>query len=156
MGRFPLHVSADAACDAWYTYQTCAHRSGIAALPLNTHGHEEVPRDRDGVPVCPIGLRMHPTYRFLHTKGYQAQRYRYPLLFPQRTGQTCDYEQFLKDKGCVKDLNIEKGGLMRVMLNRSSPLSRAVYRQRSSVWITLLMTGFSTPPRSKAHQRFYK
>ena len=75
---------------------------------------------------------MHPTYRFLHTKGYQAQRYRCPLLFPQRTGETCQHEQFLKDKGCVKDINIEKGGLMRAMLNRSSPLYRAVYRQRTS------------------------
>jgi hypothetical protein len=55
LGRFPLHVTADAAYDAWYTYQTCAHRDGIAAIPLNGHGHEEVPRDRDGVPLCPIG-----------------------------------------------------------------------------------------------------
>ena len=132
LGRFPLHVTADAAYDAWYVYQTCAHREGIAAIPLNTHGHEDVPRDRDGVPLCPIGLRMHPTYRFLHTKGYHAQRYRCPLLFPQRTGQTCAHEQFQKDKGCVKDINIEKGGLMRAMLDRSSPLYRAVYRQRTS------------------------
>ncbi len=113
-------------------YQTCAHREGILAIPLNSHGHEEVPRDRDGVPLCPIGLRMHPTYRFLHTKGYHAQRYRCPLLFPERTGETCEHEQFLKGKGCVKDINIEKGGLMRAMLNRSSPLYRAVYRQRKS------------------------
>src|SRR6266571_1026903 len=113
-------------------YQTCAHREGIMAIPKNGHGHEDVPRDRDGVPLCPIGLRMHPTYRFLHTKGYQAQRYRCPLLFPKRTGQTCDHEQFLKDKGCVKDINSEKGGLMRAMLDRSSPLYRAVYRQRTS------------------------
>src|SRR6266571_4442390 len=132
LGRFPLHVTADAAYDAWYVYQTCAHREGIAAIPLNTHGHEDVPRDRDSVPLCPIGLRMHPTYRFLHTKGYHAQRYRCPLLFPERTGQTCAHEQFQKDKGCVKDINIEKGGLMRAMLDRSSPLYRAVYRQRTS------------------------
>ena len=132
LGRFPQHVTADAAYDAWYVYQTCAHREGIAAIPLNTHGHQDVPRDRDGVPLCPIGLRMHPTYRFLHTNGYQAQRYRCPLLFPARTGQTCQHDQFQKGKGCVKDLNSEKGGLMRAMLDRSSPLYRAVYRQRTS------------------------
>lgn len=131
LGRFPLHVTADAAYDAWYVYQTCAHRGGIAAIPLNQHGHPDGPRDPDGVPLCPIGLRMHPTYRFAHTKGYQAQRYRCPLLFPQRTGQTCEHEQFVKDKGCVKDINIEKGGLMRVMLDRSSPLYHAVYCQRT-------------------------
>jgi hypothetical protein len=131
-GHFPLHVTADAAYDAWYVYQTCAHREGIAAIPLNQHGHPDGPRDRDGVPFCPIGLRMHPTYRFTHTKGYQAQRYRCPLLKPSRTGQTCEHEQFLKDKGCVKDINIEKGGLMRAMLDRSSPLYHAVYCQRTS------------------------
>jgi hypothetical protein len=132
LGRFPLHVTADAAYDAWYVYQTCAHRDGIAAIPLNQHGHPDGPRDPDGVPVCPIGLRMHPTYCFAHTKGYQAQRYRCPLLFPQRTGQTCEHEQFVKDKGCVKDINSEKGGLMRVLLDRSSPLYHAVYCQRTS------------------------
>ncbi len=113
-------------------YQTCAHRDGIMAIPKNGHGHEDVPRDRDGVPFCPIGLRMHPTYRFLHTKGYHALRYRCPLLFPQRTGETCEHEQFQKGKGCVKDITSEKGGLMRAMLDRSSPLYRAVYRQRTS------------------------
>lgn len=132
LGRFPLHVTADAAYDAWYVYQTCAHRDGIAAIPLNQHGHPDGPRDHDGVPLCPLGLRMHPTYRFAHTKGYQAQRYRCPLLFPQRTDQTCEHEQFVKDKGCVKDINSEKGGLMRVLLDRSSPLYHAVYGQRTS------------------------
>src|SRR5439155_1283836 len=73
LGRFPQHVTADAAYDAWYVYQTCAHREGIAAIPLNTHGHQDVPRDRDGVPLCPIGLRMHPTYRFLHTNGFRTR-----------------------------------------------------------------------------------
>src|SRR5207237_4977760 len=68
----------------------------------------------------------------LYTKGYHALRYRCPLLFPQRTGETCEHEQFQKDKGCVKDINIEKGGLMCAMLDRSSPLYRAVYRQRTS------------------------
>jgi hypothetical protein len=42
LGRFPLLVTADAAYDAWYVYQTCAHREGIAAIPLNGHGHEVV------------------------------------------------------------------------------------------------------------------
>jgi len=131
-GRLPLHVTADAVYDAWYTSQTYAHRGGIAAIALNGHGYEKVPRDRDGVPWCARGLRMHPTYPFQHTNGYRAQRYRCPLLFPQHTGETCTHEQFLKDKGCVKDINIEKGGLMRAMLDRSSPLYRAVYRQRTS------------------------
>ncbi len=60
--REATHVTADAAFDAWYVYECAARHSGIGAVPLNQHGHEEVPRDHDGVPLCPKGLRMHPTY----------------------------------------------------------------------------------------------
>ena len=131
-GAFPLHITADAAFDAWFAYQTCAFRGGIAAIALNQHAHPVFVRDPDGTPRCPAGLRMHPTYQFQHTNGYRAQRYRCPLLYPTPTGQTCDHEQFVKGKGCVKDINIEAGGLMRVTLNRDSPLYKAVYNQRTS------------------------
>jgi hypothetical protein len=129
---FPLHITADAAFDAWYAYQTCARRSGIAAIPLNQHAHPVYERDADGTPLCPIGLRMHPTYQFQHTNGFRAQRYRCPLLYPAPTGQTCDHEQFRKHKGCVKDINLEAGGLMRVTLDRESPLYQLIYNQRTS------------------------
>ncbi len=132
LNGFPLHITADAAFDAWYAYQTCARRSGIAAIPLNQHAHPVFVRDADGTPRCPIGLRMSPTYQFQHTNGYRAQRYRCPLLFPQATGQSCDHEQFRKGKGCVKDINIEAGGLMRVTLDRTGPLYKAIYKQRTS------------------------
>ncbi len=132
LGAFPLHITADAAFDSWYAYQTCAPRGGIAAIPLNQHAHPLYERDPDGTPLCPIGLRMHPTYQFQHTKGYRAQRYRCPLLYPEPTGQTCDHEQFRKAKGCVKDINLEAGGLMRVTLDRESPLYQGIYHQRTS------------------------
>src|SRR6266571_3819321 len=132
LNRFPLHITADAAFDCWYASQTCAARGGIAAIPINQHAHPVYVRDADGVPRCPIGLRMYPTYQFAHTNGYRAQRYRCPLLFPTRTGQNCAHEQFRKGKGCVKDRNLEKGGLMRLMLDRQSPLFHAVYDQRTS------------------------
>jgi hypothetical protein len=132
LGQFPTYATADAAYDAWYVYQTCAHNGGIAAIPLNQHGHPVFDRDRDGVPLCPKGLRMTATYSFAHTNGYRAQRYRCPLLFPEPTGATCDHEQFGKGKGCVKDVNTELGGHMRVTLDRESPLFRAIYRQRTT------------------------
>ncbi len=132
LNAFPIHIAADAAFDAWYAYQTCARRSGIAAIPLNQHAHPVYERDADGTPLCPIGLRMHPTYQFQHTKGYRAQRYRCPLLYPTPTGQTCDHEQFRKHKGCVKDINLEAGGLMRVTLDRESPLYKLIYNRRTS------------------------
>jgi hypothetical protein len=132
LGFFPPNLTADAAFDACYVYQMVALRGGIAAIPLNEHGHGEGHVDRDGTPLCEQGLRMHPTYQFQHTNGYRAQRFRCPLLFPQRTGQHCPHEQFVKGKGCVKDPNWHAGGRMRVLLDRDGPLYHAIYSQRTS------------------------
>jgi hypothetical protein len=130
--QFPTHLTADAAFDAWYVYEDALRLGGIAAVPLNQHGHPIYQRDGDGVPLCPIGLRMQPTYQFKHTYGYRAQRFRCPLLFPEKTGATCEHEQFTKEKGCVKDVNWERGGKARVTLDRDSPLYHAIYTQRTS------------------------
>lgn len=132
LNRFPTHFTADAAFDAWYVYQACVFRAGMAAIPLNQHGHPQHQRSADGIPLCPIGLPMHPTCQFEHTYGYHAQRFRCPLLFPMPTGQSCEQEQFAKGKGCVKDVNWEAGAQMRVTLDRSSLLYQLVYRQRTS------------------------
>jgi hypothetical protein len=48
LGGFPTHITADAAFDTWYAYQTVAPRGGIAAIPLNSHGHPESHSDPDG------------------------------------------------------------------------------------------------------------
>ena len=131
LGFLPTHYAADAAFDAWYVYQPLACRGGMPAIPLKEPPGSKRQRDPDGVPLCDKGLRMHPTTTFSHTYGYRSQRFRCPLLFPQRTGATCDHAQFGKGKGCVKDLNWEAGGLLRVLLDRHSPLYQAVYRQRT-------------------------
>jgi Transposase DDE domain len=112
-------------------YDDMARHGGIAAVPLNQHGHPTFERDTDGVPLCPKGLRMHSRFPFQHTNGYRAQRYACPPLHPERTGETCDHEQFKKGKGCVKDSNIEAGGIMRVTLDRTGPLYQALYTQRT-------------------------
>ena len=133
LGQYPTHVAADAAYDFWYVYQTIAATGpGIAAIAPNDHGQERVRRTVDGTPYCCKGLLMTPSYRFRHTRGYQAQRFRCPLLFPEKTGQSCEHEQFQNGKGCVKDVNQEKGALMRSRLDRHGPLYQAVYHQRSS------------------------
>jgi hypothetical protein len=129
LGGYPLHQAADAAFDAWYVYHSSALHGGIAAIPLNSHSKTSF--DPDGVPRCPIGLRMYPTFSYAHPNGYRAQHYRCPLLYPEVTGTSCDHPQFTKGKGCVKDVNIEKGGQMRLLLERSSPLYHAVYNQRT-------------------------
>lgn len=129
---FPLHITADAAFDAWYVYEAVVHRGGIAAVPLNQHSKLPFGRLPDGTPRCPIGLPMHPTKQYNHTYGYRCQIFQCPLLFPHKTGQTCSHEQFAKGKGCVKEVNWEAGGLQRVLLDRESPLYKSVYRQRTS------------------------
>src|SRR5207244_9085780 len=50
LGFFPTHITADAAFDAWYVYETMVHRGAIAAIALNQHGHPDWHRDREGVP----------------------------------------------------------------------------------------------------------
>jgi hypothetical protein len=54
------------------------------------------------------------------------------LLFPHPTGATCEHAQFTKAKGCVKDPNWEKGGLMRALLDRPGPLYHVIYNQRTA------------------------
>ena len=75
---------------------------------------------------------MKPSYQYTHTKGYQAQLLRCPLLFPQPSGQSCEHEQFTKGSGCVKHINIELGGWMRGRLDRHSQQYEQLYNQRTA------------------------
>ncbi len=129
---YPIHITADAAFDAWYVYQRAGLQGGIGAIALNQHAHPRYERLADGTPLCPENLPMTAHFQFRHTHGYLAQRFRCPLLFPEKTGQSCPHEQFLKGKGCVKDVNWERGGQMRVTLDRDAPLYHAIYNQRTS------------------------
>ncbi len=133
LGFRPTNVTADAAFDAWHIYQTCAGQGGMAAIPLNTRGHPAPQRLPDGTPLCPKGLAMSPSYPFDHTDGYRAQEFRCPLLHPHPTAHTCDHEQFAKGPGCVKYINIEAGGLARVLLDRDAAPYKELYRQRTCV-----------------------
>src|SRR2546430_13836307 len=45
--------------------------------------------------------------------------------------EQCDHERFATG-GCMTDINAERGGLLRLTLDRSSPLYRAIYCQRTS------------------------
>jgi hypothetical protein len=132
LNRFPTNITADAAFDAWYVYEAAARHGGIGAIPLRQSCKNPVVREADGTPYCPKGLLMHPTKQFNHTYGYHAQRFQCPLLFPEKTGDCCDHEQFTKGKGCVKDVNWELGGRMRVTLDRESSLYKEIYNQRTS------------------------
>ena len=132
LGHAPTNITADAAFDAWHIYQTCATTGGIAAIPLNTRGHPALQVLPDGRPVCPLGLPMQPSSTFRHPDGYRAQLYRCPLLFPTPTAQSCDHTQFRQALGCVKYLNLEPGGQMRLRLDRTAAPYQQIYRQRTA------------------------
>ncbi len=132
LGFAPTNWAADAAYDAWYVYQAAAQAGGIAAVPFNARGQARPELDARGWPVCPRGLSMHAGHRSLEAEGFHSQRLHCPLLVPQPTGVRCDHEQFAKGTGCIKQVNIELGGLMRLGLDRHSDAYRAIYKQRTS------------------------
>ncbi len=132
LGFRPSYFAADAAFDAWHIYQPFAKIGGMAAIPLNLRGHPKPQLGPGGFHLCPEGLEMVPSYKYDHTKGYQAQLLRCPLLFPHHSGQYCTHEQFAKGPGCVKHINIEAGGWMRVRLDRQSDPYKSLYNRRTA------------------------
>jgi Transposase DDE domain len=132
LGLAPTNWAADAAYDAWYVYQAAAEQGGLAAVPFNRRGQPAPQLDERGFPICPRGLSMHAGAISLEAGGFHTLRLQCPLLFPRPTGQTCDHEQFAKGPGCIKQLNIELGGLLRLRLDRHSDAYRAIYKQRTS------------------------
>lgn len=133
LGGRPLYFAADAAFDAWSIYQPFAELDGLVAIPLNLRGHPKPQLGSGGFHLCPKGWEMQPSYQYNHPKGYRTQVLRCPLLFPYPTGHTCDHEQFAKGSGgCVKHINIEAGGWMRVRLDRQSDTYKLLYNQRTA------------------------
>ncbi|GHO71385.1 hypothetical protein KSC_102770 [Ktedonobacter sp. SOSP1-52] len=129
---FPTHVTADAAFDAWYVYDAAARHGGIATISKNGHDYPEMQRDPDETPRCAKGLRMIPRFGFQHTNGYRAQRFGCSLLLPTLTGEACERLSSNHGQGSHKDPNWEAGGGMCVLLDRCSPLYKAIYTQRTS------------------------
>jgi hypothetical protein len=132
LGAPPTNVTADAAFDAWHIYQLGTATGGMAAIPLNLRGQAPPDRTAEGHPRCPRGLTMVPRSQFRHEDGYRVQQYGCPLLFPTPTGQTCADDHFRSGDGCRRRINLEPGGLLRVMLDRHSDAYTAIYRQRTS------------------------
>lgn len=131
-GFCPSFFAADAAFDAWYIYQPFAQVGGLAAIPLNLRGHPAPQLGPGGFHLCPQELEMAPSYEYDHPNGYRAQVLRCPLLFPAKSGQTCAHPQFAKGTGCVKHINIEAGGWMRVRIDRQADAYKQLYKQRTA------------------------
>ncbi len=132
IGFRPSFFAADAAFDAWHIYQPFADVGGMAAIPLNLRGHPQPQLGSGGFHLCPQGLEMAPSYEYNHPKGYRAQMLRCPKLFPTKTAHSCNHKQFAKGIGCVKHINIEAGGWMRIQIDRQSDKYKQLYKQRTA------------------------
>lgn len=132
IGFRPSFFAADAAFDAWHIYQPFAEVGGMAAIPLNLRGHPQPKLGPGGFHLCPRCLEMFPSYEYDHPKGYRAQLLRCPKLFPVKVVQSCDHKQFAKGVGCVKHINIEAGGWMRIQIDRQSDEYKQLYKQRTA------------------------
>lgn len=132
IGFRPRFFAADAAFDAWHIYQPFAEVGGMAAIPLNLRGHAHPKLGVGGFHLCPHGLEMTPSYEYNHTQGYRAQVLRCPKLFPSKISDSCDHKQFVKGIGCIKHINIEVGGWMRVRIDRQSDVYKQLYKQRTA------------------------
>ena len=132
IGFRPKFFAADAAFDAWHIYQPFAEMGGMAAIPLNLRGHPKPRLGPGGFHLCSQDLEMTPSYEYAHSKGYRAQVLRCPWLFPTKSVESCDHKQFAKGVGCVKYINIEAGGWMRVRINRQTAAYKQLYNQRTA------------------------
>jgi hypothetical protein len=127
LGSAPVNLTADAAFDAWYVYET-APADGVAAIAPNRRGPVP-PRSPEGHPLCAKGLAMTPTSTGRHEDGYAIQRYGCPL---RGTGELCDHARFARG-GCTKRINSEPGGIRRATIDRTDPAYLTVYRQRTAI-----------------------
>jgi len=132
LGFRPKNFAGDAAFDSWRVYQPFAEDGGVAAIPLNLRGFPAPQLGPHGHRLCEAGLEMSPYVEFDNgTKGYRAQVLRCPRLFSHEANGSCDHKQFTNG-GCIKQVNIEAGGMMRVQLDRASEAYKQLYKQRTA------------------------
>ncbi len=132
----PEHVrnpAADAAFDAWYVYEDSAQVGGVAAIPLKAPPQQFYPRDQEGLPVCPRGWRMKHSASINDPRGYRSHHSTCPVFAqPPELRIHCDHERFATG-GCCTEINAERGGMMRVTLDRSTPLYRGIYARANQL-----------------------
>jgi DDE family transposase len=128
LGHPPVHLTADAAFDAWQVYEAVTITGGIAAVAANRRGPTP-PRSPEGHPLCAQEQPMRPTRQGRHEDGYRVQHYGCPL---RGSDASCTHPQFARG-GCRKRINIEAGGRLRATMDRTDPTYLAIYRQRTSV-----------------------
>lgn len=138
LGRRPLYGTADAAFDAFYVYDyfNSKEHDGFAAIPLRQNGVKRI-FDGDGLPICEANLAMVCKRKFTNrTTPVKHQRGRYvcPLLFPDKTADSCPVNhKKWENGGCKLTMPTCAGARVRYQLDREGGAFKQIYAQRTAV-----------------------
>ena len=138
LGFRPPRGAFDAAFDAFYVYEHFHSAGGFAAVPFVERGAHPQHRQfaDNGAPLCPAGLAMPLKYRFIDKTAFlphECGRYVCPLVYPQRSEQTCPIQHARWAKGgCVTTLPLSIGARLRYTLDRHSDDYLSTYKQRTA------------------------
>lgn len=136
LGKRPQFGTADAAFDAFYTYQYFHEAGGFAAIPLTNRG---VARsfDESGQLLCAAGLPMFLKGTFMNRTSLIAhtrQRWWCPLQHPDHTAISCPVDHAKWHKGGCKSTIAESiGARLRYQIDRDSDQFKEIYKQRTAV-----------------------
>lgn len=135
LGRKPQYGALDKAYDAFYVYEYFHNAGGFAAVPWSDRGPKKQ-FNAAGLPLCAAGLAMPLRSKFIERSNclveHQCARYACPLLFPQRTGESCPIDHANWPKGCITTLPTSPGNRIRHELDRTSEVYTNLYKQRSA------------------------
>lgn len=135
LGRKPQSGALDKAYDAFYVYEYFHNAGGFAAVPWSDRGPKKQ-FNADGLPLCAAGLAMPLRSKFMERSNclveHQCARYACPLVFPQRTGESCPIAHDNWPKGCITTLPTSPGNFIRHTLDRKSADYTNLYKQRSA------------------------
>lgn len=138
LGFRPPFGTADAAYDAFYTYEYFDNAGGFAAIPYVDRTKGKLFRFNDaGLPLCDADLPMPVKSCFTNRSSsvvHQRARHACPLLFPEKTAVSCPVNHKNWPKGgCISTLPTSIGTRIRYQLARHSPAYKALYKQRTAV-----------------------
>lgn len=157
LGRRPRFGAADAAYDAFYTYEYFHQAGGFAAIPLTKRGSVRLFADA-GQPLCAAGLPMYLKGTFTNRTSlvvHPRQRWWCPLLHPQQTADCCpvDHPKWA-NSGCKSTIAASIGARLRYQIDRESTEYKEIYKQRTAaerIFSLALDLGIERPKlRSKA------
>lgn len=136
LGRKPLSGALDKAFDAFYVHEYFHNAGGFAAVPWADRADHHKTFSPAGLPLCAAGLPMPLKGTFLDKAGlvpHTCGRYVCPLLYPEKTGETCpvDHKNWPKG-GCLTTLPTSVGTRLRHALDRTSDAYHQLYNQRSA------------------------